>query len=204
MDTTRRFRTVTIVAALAVLLVLGACGSDDDGVEAGSEQAATEVAVGAGDADTASDAAEVPDDESDEPVGEAEAADEPAESEYASFTEQDAIEAAMALEAAYNEFDEAKYLAATTADYRFVDERGVTPRDVQVTFLPGLRDLRQSGESTSEYRVTGDGPFIVAVDATIRNSSYEPEGRMGTSTMTVVLEDGVLRVAEHRWTGDPL
>lgn len=45
------------------------------------------------------------------------------ENEYAGFTDQDAIVAADRFFDAYNNFDEEAYLAATSEDYQFVDER---------------------------------------------------------------------------------
>ncbi len=49
-----------------------------------------------------------------------------------------------------------------------------------------------------------DQDVVVAVDALITADWYPPEGRVGTSTYTLVVEDGELKVLEHRWTGDLL
>jgi hypothetical protein len=53
-------------------------------------------------------------------------------------------------------------------------------------------------------RVVSEDPFVVAVDACITADWYPAEGRVGTSTYTLVVEDGELKVQEHRWTGDLL
>ena len=46
--------------------------------------------------------------------------------------------------------------------------------------------------------VLSEDPFVVAVDALITADWYPPEGRVGTSTYTLVVEDGGLKVQEHR------
>lgn len=120
------------------------------------------------------------------------------------FTDRDAIAVAKAIGRAYNEYDADLFLASTTEDFVFVDERGSTPRATQASYFPGLRDGRHQATPSSKPVVISKDPFVVAVDTVVTADFYPPEGRVGTSTYTLEVEDGELKVQEHRWTGDSL
>ncbi len=124
--------------------------------------------------------------------------------DYASFSEADVVAAGQQLFDAYNRYDQPAFRAATAVGYEFVDERGSVPRDVQISLLPEFRDQGLVTTDTGPWRVSGEGPFVAEVDQRLDGDIYDAEGRNGTSILTIVLEDGKLKVLEHRYEGEPL
>lgn len=189
----RGIRTL-VPAAAAVVLLLGACGSDDDpgAVQVTGAAAPTE--------EVAPTATKPPATEPPAPT----AIPTGAAAEEATFTDQDAIDVAIMIGRAYDEYDEDLFLAVAAQDFHFIDERGTATRAQQVSYFPTLREGSQKGEALSDPVVLSREPFVVAVDSKVTANWYPPEGRTGTSTYTLVVEDGALKVLEHRWSGDPL
>ena len=179
------FRSVVPVIAVAALL-FSACGSDDDGTAAAADDVAEPAATTTAPPLTS-------------PTTEA-----PAPAEAPVFTTQDAIDVVDAIGLAYDTFDAELFMTVAAEGFQFVDERGTADRATQASYFPALREGGQQGEATSDPVVISEDPFVVAVDAVITANWYPPEGRVGTSTYTLVVEDGALKVLEHRWTGDLL
>lgn len=105
---------------------------------------------------------------------------------------------------AYDTYDVELFMAVTAADFQFVDERGTADQATQASYFPALREGGQKGEIIGDPAIVSEDPFVVAVDARITADWYPAEGRVGTSTYTLVVENGELKVQEHRWTGDLL
>jgi hypothetical protein len=95
-------------------------------------------------------------------------------------------------------------MAVTAPDFPFVDERGAADQATQASYFPAHREGGQKGEIIGDPVIVSEDPFVVAVDARITADWYPAEGRVGTSTYTLVVENGELKVQEHRWTGDLL
>lgn len=186
-----------MVPAIAVAaLLFSACGSDDDGTAGAAELATTAEDAPAATTEpptTTPPATEAP---APDPT------DAPAEAPV--FTAQDAFDVVDAIGQAYNTYDAELFMAVAAEDFQFVDERGNADRATQVSYFAALREGGQQGESTGDPVVISENPFVVAVDALITADWYPPEGRVGTSTYTLVVENGELKVQEHRWTGDLL
>jgi len=190
-----------VVPAIAVAaLLFSACGSDDDeAAAAADEPASTAEEAGASTATTEPPATTTP------PTTEAPAptpTDAPTEAPV--FTTEDAIDVVDAIGLAYDTYDVELFMAVAAEDFQFVDERGTADRATQASYFPALREAGQKGEPIGDPVIISEDPFVVAVDAHITADWYPPEGRTGTSTYTLVFENGELKVQEHRWTGDLL
>jgi hypothetical protein len=120
------------------------------------------------------------------------------------FTAQDAIDVVDAIGLAYDTYEVELFMAVTAPDFQFVDERGAADQAIQASYFPALREGGQKGEIIGDPVIVSEDPFVVAVDARITADWYPAEGRVGTSTYTLVVENGELKVQEHRWTGDLL
>ena len=103
-----------------------------------------------------------------------------------------------------NTYDVDLFMAVAAEDFQFVDERGMADRPTQASYFPALREGGQQGERIGDLVVISEEPFVVAEDVVVTADFYPPEGRTGTSIYTLVVENGELKVQEHRWTGDPL
>ncbi len=179
----------TVVPALAVAtLLLSGCGTDDG----------TAAAVD----DPASTAEDAPAPTTTAPPTTQPPAPDPTEA--SAFTAQDAMDVVDAIGQAYNTYDADLFLAVAAEDFQFVDERGTADRSTQASYFPALREGGQHGERTGDLVIISEDPFVVAEDDVVTSNFYPPEGRVGTSTYTLVVEDGELKVQEHRWTGDLL
>ncbi len=194
----------SVVPAIAVVaLLLGACGSDDgtavaDAPASTAEEAPESAATTESPATAAPPATTPPTTETPAP------APTNAPVEASAFTAQDAIDVVDAIGLAYNTYDAELFMAVAAEDFRFVDERGTADGATQASYFPTLREGGQQGESTGDPVIISEDPFVVAVDALITADWYPPEGRVGTGTYTLIVEDGELKVLEHRWTGDLL
>lgn len=189
----------TVVPAIAVAaLLFSACGSDD------GTAGAAEPTVTADDVAETEVTAEQPTTTATPATTEAPApAPTEAPDEASVFTAEDAIDVVLAIGQAYNTFDAELFMAAAAEDFQFVDERGTADRATQASYFPALREGRHQGQRTSGPVVISEDPFVVAEDVVITAEWYEA-GRVGTSTYTLVVEDGELKVLEQRWTGDLL
>lgn len=172
-----------VPAIVAAALLVGACGSDDDASAAAADP--TTTASPATTEPVASETTAAP-------------AGAPA------FTAQDAIDVVEAIGQAYNTFDSELFMSVAAEDFLFVDERGTADRATQASYFPALREGRHQGERIGDPVVLSEDPFVVAEDVVITATFYPQEGRRGTSTYTLVVENGELKVLEHRWTGDLL
>jgi hypothetical protein len=105
---------------------------------------------------------------------------------------------------AYNTFDADLFMSVTAEDFLFVDERGTADRSTQASYFPALREGSHQGERTGDIVVISEDPFVVAEDVVVTANFYPPEGRVGTSTYTLIVENSELKVLEQRWTGDLL
>lgn len=173
------------VPAIAVAAVIfSGCGSDD----------------GAAAVDEATTAESVPEPTTTAPTT---PPPTPTPTAAAAFSADDAIDVVAALGQAYNTYDTDLFMSVAAEDFKFVDERGTTDRATQASYFPALREGSQQGERIDDLEVISEDPFVVAEDVVITADWY-PEERKGTSTYTLVVEDGELKVQEHRWTGDLL
>ena len=197
----------TVVPAIAVAaLLFGACGSDD-GTAGAAEAAGTadDVAEPAVTAEQPTTTATPETTPATTPATTEAPAPTPTEApaEAPVFTAEDAIDVVVAIGQAYNTFDAELFMAVAAEDFQFVDERGTADRATQASYFPALREGRHIGQRTGDPVVISEDPFVVAEDVVITAEWYE-EGRVGTSTYTLVVENGELKVLEHRWTGDLL
>lgn len=183
----------SVVPAIAVAaLLFSACGSDDDGTTAAAHEPASTADETPESAATTETPATTPPTTTDAPAA------------APVFTAQDAIDVVDAIGLAYDTYDVELFMAVTAADFQFVDERGTADQATQASYFPALREGGQKGEAIGDPVIVSEDPFVVAVDARITADWYPAEGRVGTSTYTLVVENGDLKVQEHRWTGDLL
>lgn len=185
--TNRGIRAIVPTIAVAGVIFSG-CGSSD-----GTAAAVDELAT------TAEDVAEPT-----TPAAPTTQPPAPTPTGASAFSADDAIDVVDAIGQAYNTYDADLFMTVAAEGFQFVDERGTADRATQASYFPALREGGQQGEPTGEPVVISEDPFVVAVDAVITSNFYPPEGRVGTSTYTLVVENGELKVQEHRWTGDPL
>lgn len=191
-----------VPAIAAAAFLLGACGSDDGSALAAEEPvtAAEDSQQPAPDPTTTTVTATEPPATTEPPTSEPTGA--PAEEPV--FTAQDATDVVKAIGQAYNTYDADLFMSVTAEDFLFVDERGTADRSTQASYFPALREGSHQGERTSDLVVISEDPFVVAEDVVVTANFYPPEGRVGTSTYTLIVENGELKVLEHRWTGDLL
>ena len=194
-----------MVPAIAVAaLLFGACGSDD-GTAGAAEAASTgdDVAEPAGTVEQSTTTATPATTPATSPATTDAPPPTEAPAEPPVFTAQDAIDVVVAIGQAYNTFDAGLFMEVAAEDFQFVDERGTADRATQASYFPALREGRHQGQRVGDPVVISEDPFVVAEDVVITAEWYEEE-RVGTSTYTLVVEDGELKVLEHRWTGDLL
>ena len=103
-------------------------------------------------------------------------------------------------QASWNDYDSEAFLELVTDDYVFINGNTETEREAQADII-GDGTLSGSGwsaEAIGDPIAAGDGPYQVAMTNHLewRNS---PDGEDGISTVTVVDDDGELKVSEHVW-----
>lgn len=102
--------------------------------------------------------------------------------------------------AAWNDYDDGAFLDHVTEDYVFVTDTSESDREAQAEVIGAgtLSGMSWSAEVIGDPIVAGDGPYDVAVTNRITMNGIETDG---LSMVTVVDDDGELKVAEHIWTG---
>ncbi len=105
----------------------------------------------------------------------------------------------------YEARDSEAFLAIVTDDYRFVSDQGqVSPVDQARDIDRVLDEIDWGIELLSDYVTTGTDPYTVEFDNRITATIYPSAGRVGTSTLTIVDDDGTLKVSKHVHTGESL
>ncbi len=105
----------------------------------------------------------------------------------------------------YDARDSEAFLAIVTDDYRFVSDQGqVSPADQARDIDRVLDEIDWDIELLSDYVTTGTDPYTVEFDNRITAAIYPSAGRVGTSTLTIVDDDGTLKVSKHVHTGESL
>ena len=102
--------------------------------------------------------------------------------------------------AAWNDYDDGAFLEHVTEDYVFITDTSESDRDAQAEVIGAgsLSGMGWSAEVIGDPIVAGDGPYDVAVTNRVTMNGIETDG---LSMVTVVDDDGELKVAEHIWTG---
>jgi hypothetical protein len=126
--------------------------------------------------------------------------------------DQSAIDVSDELRAVADEYlgsyearDNEAFLAIVTDDYRFVSDQGqVLPADQARDIDRVLDEIDWGLELLSDYVTTGTDPYTVEFDNRITAAIYPSAGRVGTSTLTIVDDDGTLKVSKHVHTGESL
>lgn len=106
----------------------------------------------------------------------------------------------------YEEGDGSAFFATVASNYRFIggaQVTAVTGAD-QIRNVNGLEGLNWVLERIGETTITGDGPFEISFEHRITADNYGPDGRVGTSTFTIVEDGGTLKVSRHVYSGEPL
>ncbi len=105
----------------------------------------------------------------------------------------------------YEARDSEAFLAIVADDYRFVSDQGqVSPVDQARDIDRVLDEIDWDIELLSDYLTTGTNPYTVEFDNRITAIIYPEAGRVGTSTLTIVDDDGTLKVSKHVHTGESL
>lgn len=105
----------------------------------------------------------------------------------------------------YEDRDSDAFLAIVTDDYRFVDDQGQVQPRAQARDIESVLDQIDWGiELLSEYVMTGTDPYTVEFDNRITANIYPSTGRVGTSTLTIVNDDGTFNVSRHVYRGESL
>lgn len=102
--------------------------------------------------------------------------------------------------AAWNDYDGVAFLETVTEDYVFVAGNTEVDSETQAGYI-GEGSLANSGwsaEVIGDPIVAGDGPYDVAMTNLVTMNGTPTEG---LSLVTVVDDDGELKVAEHIWMG---
>lgn len=106
----------------------------------------------------------------------------------------------------YEEGDGAAFRSIVTREYRFLFVGGgaqVTATD-QTRNVSNLAGLSWSLEPIGDVTTTGDGPYEITLEHRITADNYGPEGRVGTSTFTIIDDEGTLKVSRHVYSGEAL
>lgn len=102
---------------------------------------------------------------------------------------------------AWNNYDGDAFLQLVTSDYTFVTEGGATTAAAQAAYIDRMGSYDWHVTPLGEPVMAGDGPWFVSqVNRVEDNTMSEP--LEGISVMTIVDDDGVLRVANHTFFGD--
>lgn len=103
--------------------------------------------------------------------------------------------------AAWNNSDADAFLELTTPDYTFVTEQGTTTVDDQADVINRLGAYGWNVTPVGDEAMAGDGPWYVSQ---VNLVDYSPSAAPveGLSVLTIVDDDGVLRVSNHTFFGD--
>ena len=102
---------------------------------------------------------------------------------------------------AWNDYDSEAFLGLVTENYHFVMNGTETDAQTQAGYISGtMQSTEWEGTNVGDSIVAGDGPYYVAVTNRLTTAAT-PDGVEGLSTITVVDDDGVLKVSEHVYEG---
>jgi hypothetical protein len=101
---------------------------------------------------------------------------------------------------AWSNYDGDAFLELTTDDYTFVSEMGTAGPASQAAFINGSGRYDWRVTRVGEPTMAGDGPWFVSQVNLIEDDRSGPVE--GISVLTIVDDDGVLRVSNHTFYGD--
>jgi hypothetical protein len=100
---------------------------------------------------------------------------------------------------AWDNSDGDAFLQLTTSDYTFVTEQGTNTAAAQANAI-NMLGPSWSVTPIGERTMAGDGPWYVSQVNLVEGVSFAPVE--GVSVLTIVDDDGVLRVSNHVFFGD--
>lgn len=101
----------------------------------------------------------------------------------------------------WNEYDGEAYLDLVTENGVHVVGGRATSASEQAMIIDGLGRYDWHVEPLGEPIMVGDGPWYVAQANLLTSATYPEEGYEGLSTLTIVDDDGTLRISRHVYTG---
>jgi len=102
---------------------------------------------------------------------------------------------------AWNDYDGEAFRSVVTEDYHFVTGGMETGVEAQANLIStALSSQDWAAETVGDPIVAGDGPYYVAITNQLTSAS-SPDGVEGMSTVTVVDDNGALKVSEHVYEG---
>lgn len=104
----------------------------------------------------------------------------------------------------YGEGDNLGFRATVTRNYRYVAGGAQITVDDQARNVGNLEGLNGTLVPIGEVTTTGTGPYEVEFEHRITADNYGPDGRVGTSILTVVDDGGTLEVSRHVYRGESL
>jgi hypothetical protein len=104
----------------------------------------------------------------------------------------------------YEAADGVALRAITTRDFRYVGDGAQQTLTDAVRSVNSLAGLDWKVEPLSDLVITGTGPYEAELEHRITSTNYGPDGRVGTSTFTIVEDEGTLKVSRHVYRGETL
>ena len=102
---------------------------------------------------------------------------------------------------AWNNYDGDAFLQVVTDDYVLRSEGDLTGPATQATHIDRLGTYDWQVTPVGDRMMAGDGPWYVTQVNVLESSIYAGEVE-GITVLTIVDDDGVLRVAEHTFFGN--
>ena len=102
---------------------------------------------------------------------------------------------------AWNDYDGDAFLQVVSDDYVLQTEGDLTGAAAQATYIDQLGTYNWQVTPVGDRMMAGDGPWYVTQVNVLESSIYAGEVE-GITVLTIVDEDGVLRVAGHTYFGD--
>jgi hypothetical protein len=102
---------------------------------------------------------------------------------------------------AWSDYDSEAFLAVVTDDYRHISENGEFDAAAQAGAIQTSRSFNFTAETQGDQIGNGDGPYYVAQSDLLKGGGFPDDGVVGISTITVVDDDGTLKVSEHVFIG---
>lgn len=102
---------------------------------------------------------------------------------------------------AWNEYDGDAYLRLMTPGGMHVVGGRATQAAQQATIIEGLDRYDWHVEPIGEPILVGDGPWYVAQANLLTATTYPEGGHEGLSVLTIVNDDGTMRITRHVYTG---
>lgn len=104
--------------------------------------------------------------------------------------------------AAWNDWDGEAFLTLVTDEATFRTAAGTTGAHEQADLIDSFGSSNWHIDRVGEPVISGDGPWYVAQPVHLSASTYPAAGYDGIATFTIVDVDGMLRVADHAYTGE--